>query len=108
MITDCRMFAMEGPTVIRVAPAGMFFAIHCPASRPPGTPPVPATKVPDVAGVMSCILESRSESAIIPTVVVLINALLIRIPEKERSSGHQRASALPAKTAIGGAMGSKY
>src|SRR5689334_13759084 len=102
------MFAIEGPTVIKVAPVGMFIAIHCPASRPPGTPPVPATKVPDVAGVMICILESRSESAIIATVVVLISPLLIRMREKERSSGHQRAIARPANTAIGGAMGSRY
>src|SRR6266545_7409340 len=98
---------MDGPMVMKVAPAGIFLSIHCPASRPPGTPPVPATKVPDVSGVMSCTLERRSESAIIPTVVVLIRVLLIRMPEKERSSGHQRAIALPANTAIGGAMGSK-
>src|SRR6266508_7018701 len=102
------MFAMDGPMVMKVAPVGIFLSIHCPASRPPGTPPVPATKVPDVAGVMSCKLERRSESAIIPTVVVLIRPLLIRIPEKEKSSGHQRAMARPASTAIGGAIGSKY
>src|ERR1044071_1872693 len=99
---------MDGPMVIRVAPVGIFFAIHCPASRPPGTPPVPATNVPDVAGVMICKLERRSESAITPPVDVLISALLIRRPEKEISSGHQRARARPANTAIGGAMGSRY
>src|SRR5215212_3220354 len=102
------MFAMDGPMVMKVAPLGIFFSIHCPASRPPGTPPVPATKAPDVAGVMIWMLESRSESAIIPTVVVLINALLIRMREKEISSGHHLASARPANTAIGGAIGSRY
>src|SRR5215208_6989127 len=99
---------MDGPIVIRVTPGGIFVSIHCPASRPPGTPPVPATNMPDVAGVMSWILERRSERAMTPTVVVLINPRLIRRPIKERSSGHHRARARPAKMAIGGAIGNRY
>src|SRR5689334_17007389 len=102
------MFAMEGPIVISVAPAGILLSIHWPASRPPGTPPVPATNVPDVAGVISFTLARRSEIAMSPTVVVLIKPRLIRILEIIMSSGHQRAMARPARTAIGGAMGSRY
>src|SRR5215216_7511249 len=102
------MFAIEGPIVINVAPTGMFSRIHSPDSRPPGTPPVPATKVPVVDGLIICTLESKSDKAITPTVNVLIQLLGIRQVTKDTSSGHQRAMALPASTAMGGAMGSKY
>src|ERR1051325_5532597 len=104
------MFAIEGPIVMKVAPAGIFFSIQSPASRPPGTPPVPATNVPDVAGVMSCTLKSSKERATTATVEVLIKALLIRIRffRREISSGHQRAIARPARTAMGDAIGNKY
>src|SRR5262245_57771740 len=102
------MFAMDGPIVIIVAPAGILFAIHSPASRPPGTPPVPATKVPEVAGVISCKLERRSDKAITPTVIVLIKALVILKFPNRISSGHHLAIARPANTAIGGAIGRRY
>jgi len=57
---------------------------------------------------MSFTLEISNERAMSPTVVVLINARLIRSFDKKISSGHQRAMARPASTAIGGAMGSRY
>src|SRR6185503_5063854 len=102
------MFAIEGPIVINVAPAGMFSFTHSPASRPPGTPPVPATNIPVVEGVMICTLESNNEKAITATANVLIQLLRIRKAMTGKSSGHQRAIALPASTAMGGAIGSRY
>src|SRR5215218_4408941 len=37
------MLAIDGPSVSTVAPLGVCVRIHRPASRPPGTPPVPAS-----------------------------------------------------------------
>src|SRR5215211_6053531 len=53
-------------------------------------------------------LESKSEKAMTATANVLIQLLRIRKLKKDRSSGHHRAMALPASTAIAGAMGSRY
>src|SRR5215213_8992334 len=102
------MFAIEGPTVINVAPTGIFSRTHSPASRPPGTPPVPAINFPVVEGRIIFTLEIKMESAIIRSVVVLIQLRRIRKLKIEKSSGHQWAIARPASTAIGGAIGSKY
>src|SRR2546423_14845382 len=39
------MLAIEGPTVISSAPCGTCLLTHWPASRPRGTPPVPAREL---------------------------------------------------------------
>ena len=58
--------------------------------------------VPEVAGVISCTLETSRETAMTATAAVLIQLRAIRLFSTERSSGHQRAMARPASTAMGG------
>src|SRR5678815_1868864 len=65
------MFAMEGPIVNNVAWPGIFSWIHSPASRPPGTLPVPAMKAPVVAGCIVCQLELSKVIIKIPPTIAL-------------------------------------
>ena len=100
---------MEGPTVNSIAPCGVFSRTQMPASRPPGSPPVPATKVPVVEGWITCQLGIRSDRATIPVVTALAHAVLKRQRRKRISAaGDQQARVRPAKRATAGAIGSKY
>ena len=100
---------MDGPMVINVAPEGTFPRSHSPASRPPGTPPVPAIKVPDVAGRINWMLGSSSETAMMPAITLFIEVrLTLRLSKMNSLPGDQRDSARPASIAKDGAMGSKY
>src|SRR5258708_38936287 len=57
------MFAIDGPIDNISVSVGVSDLIHVPASRPPGTPPVPARHEVDPAALMLDQLNSASDAA---------------------------------------------
>src|SRR5215210_9298421 len=100
---------MEGPMVNIVASDGRFALIHSPASRPPGTPPVPATNTPVVGGWIAIQLVFKSNRIISPPEKIRIQSVLKRLsPAPRFSIQTQRVKVRLAKIAMAGAIGSKY
>src|SRR3954463_13201870 len=105
------MFAIDGPIDTTPAPAGTFLATQSPASRPPGTPPVPARKLePVVAGwiwtqVVTARLTTRTPATTARSaVVVTVTAFARHVTS--RAGGLK--TTIAESTATGTAMGSRY
>src|SRR3954451_13563995 len=105
------MFAIDGPIDTTPAPAGTFLATHSPASRPPGTPPVPARKLePVVAGwtwtqVVTARLITRTPATTARSAVVVTVTAFAR---HVTSRAGRLTTTIAASTATGTAMGSRY
>src|ERR671939_1857830 len=101
-------FAIDGPIVITFAPFGTWCLIHWPASRPPGTPPAPASSAPPSDGWMRSRLATTRESAITPAATG--DSQRRAAGEKGAGSlgGLQPVSVLAARIATTGAAGSRY
>ena len=87
--------AIDGPIVSIVAPSGTLSATHWPASRPPGSPPVPASDDAACDGWIFDHFGTTSDSATAATAAY----------SQRRGSA---ASARPASSASSGAAGSRY
>src|SRR6476661_8651560 len=106
------MFAIEGPRASRSAPTGTCSSTHSPASRPPGTPPVPARKVdPDDDGCtrdqeIRPRLTTRATATATRSPAVLTTAIR---PAGQRTGGTGAlTTTMAARTARGTAIGSRY
>src|SRR3990172_2046571 len=103
------IFAMDGPNVINTAPSGRLARIHIPASRAPGTPPVPAVNVSEDAGLTSPQLLKNNVTVVAPTASHFTqDALRFHFKTNRSLPTGQRASVLPASTATAGATGRRY
>src|SRR5437016_7228741 len=103
------MFAIEGPIASISVPRGVCSSIHFPASRPPGTPPVPARK--DVEFVAPAITPQDVDTSH-PTTAAVAPSLIAR-PARMLLRPGLRASTVPARkpaarAAVGPAIGSRY
>src|SRR5713226_227300 len=102
------MFAIDGPIDSISVSVGVSDLIHVPASRPPGTPPVPARNEVDPAALMLDQLNSASDAA---TAVVITAPTASAILAWCRQIARQTtglASNPAASTAHGAATGSRY
>src|SRR5215212_6668732 len=103
------MFAIDGPIVSNVASPGTCSWIHSPASRPPGTSPVLATKAPVVAGLIVIQLALNKVIIKMPPTSALIQVVLIGLFLENGFSIHShRINGRLANIANGGAMASRY
>src|SRR5260370_38684752 len=98
---------MDGPMVKIVAPGGRLAAIHCPVSRPPGRPPVPARKVVLADGPIVC----QAGTAMVTHTMAAHAA--VAAPSRVAdilpvSFSRARSIASAAQMASTGAMGSRY
>src|SRR5580693_4316444 len=103
---------MDGPMVKIVAPCGRLAAIHCPASRPPGSPPDPARKVVLADGLMVCQVGMAmvAHTMAIHAVVAAARRAADILPVSfwRASFSWARSTASAAQMASTGAMGSRY
>src|SRR3954447_11649666 len=101
---------MDGPIASSCAPGGTFCRTHLPASRPPGTPPVPARNFPVGAGLTT----AHVGTARLMSVMAVAPATSARSTHRRADEGRgmatvdRRDSARPASTAMTGATGSRY
>src|SRR5512146_1098000 len=107
------MLAMDGPMVMNWAYAGTFASIQAPASRPPGTPPVPARNSEPTCGWIRCQLAKASDATTATEATQEIKGgndtrRETSRPCRSRMAFHEYPSNLPAKIASGGAMGNQY
>ena len=107
------MFAIDGPIVRIRAFEGRVPSIQRPVSRPPGTPPEPARKVPLVAGVTRPHVVTNSDAAITPTATGTNMRWRPRgVARRPRRPGSRACSACrtawAASSATAGAVGSRY
>ena len=79
---------------MKVEPSGTFASIHSPASRPPGSPPDPASALPS------------SGTSILATVAM--RRVVLTMPGHGGQRVPRLLSARPASTASGAAIGSRY
>src|SRR5690242_16666275 len=102
------MFAMEGPVASICAPSGVWAATHIPASRPPGTPPVPARNEVALAVLMLAQDPMASHTAT-ATVAAVNSARPYRVlPRASRVTRSTSESKPAARIATGAATGSRY
>src|SRR5512140_2066889 len=107
---------MEGPMVIKRAYSGTLAWIQTPASRPPGTPPVPARNMAEVSGWICFQLADPSEKTTTPADsqdrMDLPGQPGYRLSKPNNGSELESMAHFPnkrpAKRATAGAMGSRY
>src|SRR6266700_3343521 len=102
------MLAIDGPMDSISASTGVSDLIHAPASRPPGTPPVPARNEVDPAALIldQLSIASQATTAVVATTPTTRPAAALRRPIRSQTTG--LASSPAASTAHGAATGSRY
>src|SRR3954464_10501185 len=98
---------MDGPIASRRAPSGTLAATHLPASRPPGSPPVPARNVPVAEGltVAQTGTARLTDSTAVRTAAATVVDQAGHCARRVRAT---RTSVRAASTARAGAIGRRY
>src|SRR3954463_9708027 len=98
---------MDGPIASRRAPSGTLAATPFPASRPPGSPPVPARNVPVVDGLT---VAQTGTARLTDSTAVRTAAATVAAPAGPRAGRARatRTSVRAASTARAGAIARRY